>query len=281
LKLYEENSYRSPRIDVWGISDKNLFLEADAVLRTQTKPFFAVIQTADNHRPYTIPKEDRDEFTRVTVPAATLHHAGFESLEELNAFRYTDFAFQKFFEAARQAPYFDHTIFVFVGDHGIGGNAGTMFPAAWTAQNLTRYHVPLLFYAPKLLPPRQVHAVASMVDVLPTIAGAARIPYRNTTLGRDLLRQQDVDGGRSNVAFVIDHNTRSVGVIRGSYFSNHQRGGTRQDFVWADFSASPADEVGAAGRLGDEYRALASAFFETSRYLLRNNKKADAVKGSD
>jgi phosphoglycerol transferase MdoB-like AlkP superfamily enzyme len=282
LKLYEENSYKSPRIDVWGISDKNLFLEANAVLRTQTKPFFAVIQTADNHRPYTIPKEDRGEFTNVDVPPETLKRSGFESIEELNAFRYTDFAFRKFMEVARETPYFDNTIFVFVGDHGIGGNAGTMFPAAWTEHNLTRYHVPLLFYAPKLLPPQRVHAVASMVDILPTIAGLAKISYRNTTLGRDLIRQQALDGGRSNAAFVIDHHARSVGIIQGSHFSNHQRVGARQDFVWADFSsAAPASERQIAPGMIGEYRALADAFYETSRYLLRYNKKAEAVKGSD
>ncbi|MEI9958201.1 MAG: sulfatase-like hydrolase/transferase [Ferruginibacter sp.] len=59
LHLYEEQDYKSKAVDVWGISDKNLFLEANSVLKEQSKPFFAVIQTADNHRPYTIPKKTR------------------------------------------------------------------------------------------------------------------------------------------------------------------------------------------------------------------------------
>jgi phosphoglycerol transferase MdoB-like AlkP superfamily enzyme len=278
LRLYEENGYNSPRIDVWGISDKNLFLEADQVLRTQTKPFFAVIQTADNHRPYTIPKEDLGAFQKVDVPLETLKRAGFESLAELNAFRYTDFAFKAFFAAARQSPYFDHTIFVFIGDHGIGGNAGAMFPAAWTEQNLTCYHVPLLFYAPKRLAPQRVHAVASMVDVLPTIAGLAGISYRNRGLGRDLLRQQELDGGRSNVAFVVDQHNKSIGVIHGAYHGSHQREGGREDFVWADFAAPPP--AGIAGRDPD-YRTRAQAFYETARYLLLNNKKPREPKSAE
>ena len=36
-----------------------------------------------------------------------------------------------------------------------------------------------------------------MVDVLPTIAGLAGIAYRNHALGRDLLRQQAIDGGQA------------------------------------------------------------------------------------
>lgn len=272
LHLYEEGSYQSPRIDVWGISDKNLFLEAEAVLRRQTKPFFAIIQTADNHRPYTIPKEDLGEFAKMEVAADKLKAGGFESLAEFNAFRYTDFAFRKFFEAARQSPYFDDTLFVFIGDHGIAGNAGTMFPPAWTEQRLTSYHVPLLFYAPKFLKPQRIHAVASMVDVLPTIAGLAGISYHNTALGRDLLAQLALDGGRSNAAFVIDHHSRSIGLIRGQYFSNHQVGGTRHEFVWADFAAAPPVAPAPVAE-GVEQAALASAFYETARYLLLNNRK--------
>jgi phosphoglycerol transferase MdoB-like AlkP superfamily enzyme len=277
LRLYEEDSYDSPRIDVWGISDKNLFLEANNVLRKQTKPFIAVIQTADNHRPYTIPKEDLGAFQKVDVPAEALKRAGFESLAELNAFRYTDFAFKAFIEAARQAPYFDDTIFVFIGDHGIGGNAGTMFPPAWTEQSLTCYHVPLLFYAPKLLRPQRVHAVASMVDVLPTAAGLAGVAYRNSGLGRDLLRLPET-GGRDSVAFVIDHHNRSMGVIRQPWFANFQSASVREDLVWADFAAAPA---GSATPLRDEYRAFAHAFHETARYLLRHNKKASDRKGAE
>lgn len=270
LRLYEEGSFRSPRIDVWGISDKNLFLEAHEVLRRQTRPFFAIIQTADNHRPYTIPQEDRPEFALRHMTPEELRRAGFESNAEFNAFRYTDFTFRKFIEAARQAPYFERTIFVFIGDHGIGGDAGTMFPPAWTRQNLTCYHVPLLFYAPKLLAPRRINSIASQIDVLPTLAGIAGIPYRNNGLGRDLLRQQELDGGRSNAAFVIDHNTKSVGVVHGSYFLNHRREGGREEFVWADFTAPPP---AGAPPLPDEHRALALGFYETARYLLRHNAK--------
>ena len=272
LKLYEEDSYSSPRADVWGISDKNLFKEANAVLARQTKPFFAVIQTADNHRPYTIPDEDLKEFTKWEVSAEKLKQCGFDSLEEMNAFRYTDYCFRKFFEAARQAPYFDNTVFVFVGDHGIDGNAGTMFPPAWTQQELTSYHVPLLFYGPKRLPPQRVHAVASMVDILPTLAGIANIPYRNQAMGRDLLRQQQVDGGASNVAFIIDRHDKWIGVVKQQHFARHRLDATRPELVWADFGA-PVPAILPAPP--EDYQNLANAFYETSRYLLLHNPKPE------
>jgi glucan phosphoethanolaminetransferase (alkaline phosphatase superfamily) len=275
LQLYEENSYTSPRVDVWGISDMNLFREANAVLRRQTSPFFAVIQTADNHRPYTIPKEDLVEFSKLDVPVEMLQRGGFDSLEEMNAFRYTDHCFKKFFEAARQAEYFANTIFIFVGDHGIDGNAGTMFPLAWTENKLTSYHVPLLFYGPRFLAPQRVHSVASMVDILPTLAGLVNIPYRNNALGRDLLWQQQRDGGASNAAFIIDRHDRWVGLIQGQHFGHHRLDGTRPELAWADFRLPPP---AAATVPRDDYPTLTNAFFETARYLLLHNQKLAAEK---
>ncbi len=271
LHLYEEQDYSSPKIDVWGISDKNLFKEANNVLRQQNSPFFAVIQTADNHRPYTIAKEDAIGFEKINFPADSLKRYGFDSNDELNAFRFTDFCVQSFIERARKEKYFDNTIFMFIGDHGIGGNAGHMFPAAWTENGLVQYHVPLLFYAPKLITPQRLHCVASQVDVLPTLAGMANISYRNTTLGRDLLESFKQDSGKNNIAFIVDPNTRDMGVIKGEWFYTRNYEGSRQKMLWADFSKKQNDNK--PDSLKEEYSELTSAFYETSRFLLKNNKK--------
>ena len=57
LQMITEGKFHSPKINVWGISDKNLFLEANEKLKKETRPFFAIIQTADNHRPFMIPRK--------------------------------------------------------------------------------------------------------------------------------------------------------------------------------------------------------------------------------
>ena len=166
LHLYEQENYPVKPIDVWGISDKNLFLQANEVLKQHKAPFFAVIQTADNHRPYTIPEEDRKSFPLENYPTDTLKKYGFESNAELNAFRFTDFSFKTFIETAKKEPYFKNTIFVFVGDHGIRGDAGNMFPKAWEEDGLTTQHVPLLFYAPELLAPQRIDKTCSQIDLI-------------------------------------------------------------------------------------------------------------------
>ena len=271
LRIYEEQDYKASKVDVWGISDRNLFKEANNILRQAAKPFFAVIQTADNHRPYTIPEEDLKEFKKISVPADSLKKYGFDNNEELNAFRFTDFCYQTFIEAARKEKYFDNTIFMFVGDHGINGNAGNMFPPSWSDDGLTRNHVPLLFYAPKLLAARRLHCVASQVDVLPTLAGLANINYTNTGFGRDLVKQFAADSGKSNLAFIYDANNKDIGVINGPWYYTRNQQGSQEKMVWADFNAIAG--TGKKDSLTAVNRAYAEALYETARYMLLHNKK--------
>lgn len=278
LKLYEQDDYSAKKIDVWGISDKNLFLEANKVLSKQTNPFFAIIQTADNHRPYTIPDEDKDEFKSISFSSDSLKRFGFESNEEMNAFRYTDFGYRKFMEAAEKEPYFNNTIFVFVGDHGIRYN-GTLeyFPKSWTEQGLTCEHVPLLFYAPRLLKPQKIEDVCSQVDILPTIATLAKQPYKNNAMGRNLFDtvpsvQFKSVNPSEKYAFIIDHDLKTIGLVSNDYYYLKNLKTGKEDFV-----SVKGNETVPVNRQTDSVKnymkLLTDGYYETARYLLLNNKK--------
>ncbi|MEX6690493.1 LTA synthase family protein [Danxiaibacter flavus] len=272
LHLYEQDDYDAPKIDVWGVSDKNMMLGANKVLAKQDKPFFAVLQTADNHRPYTIPKEDQQEFKIIKVPADSLKKYGFATLDEFNAFRYTDYCFEKFMEAAKKEKYFNNTLFVFIGDHGIRGDASSMMPAVFTEQGLTNEHVPLLFYSPAFVKPKRISYLASQVDVLPTIAGLCNIPYVNTALGVDLLNDKRIlaDNGKSNCTFIFEPDSRRIGIIHDDLYYSYglQKGGPDQIS-----SIKNNDKVELTDSLRNKYRALSDAFYHTARYMLFNNKK--------
>lgn len=278
LKLYEENSFKAKKIDVWGISDKNLFLEANQVIKELTKPFFAIIQTADNHRPYTIPAEDAKAFKKISFSNDSLKMFGYESNDELNAFRYTDFCFQQFIEAAKKEKYFNNTVFVFVGDHGIRFNGSLNYlPRCYAEQGLTCEHVPLLFYAPKLLQPKRIHDVCSQVDILPTIASLAKMPYTNNTFGRNLLDTFDFPEFKNkmkqeNLAFIIDHDVKTIGLLNNNYYyiKNYKTG--KQTMVpMQDTPALPEHKNTDSIKI--RLAALTDAYFETAKYLLLNNKK--------
>lgn len=278
LKLYEENDYSAKKIDVWGISDKNLFLESNKILKQQTKPFFAIIQTADNHRPYTIPEEDREAFKLLSFSADSLKRFGFESNEEMNAFRYTDFGYQQFMEAAKKEAYFKNTIFVFVGDHGIRYNGSLeYFPKAWTEQGLTCEHVPLLFYAPGLLKPQRISSIASQIDILPTIASLAKIPYTNNSLGRNLfdtvpaLQYKSVFP-KGTYAFIIDHDVHTIGLVSNQYYYLKNLKTGKQELV-SMTGNDPVPVNPSTDSTKNYLQKLTDAYYETAKYLLLNNKK--------
>ncbi|MEP7254654.1 MAG: sulfatase-like hydrolase/transferase [Ferruginibacter sp.] len=274
LKLYEQDDYNAKKIDVWGISDKNLFLEANKVLKQQSKPFFAIIQTADNHRPYTIPEEDKAEFKSISFSADSLKRFGFESNEEMNAFRYTDFGYQKFMEAAKKESYFNNTIFVFVGDHGIRYN-GTLeyFPKSWTEQGLTCEHVPLLFYAPKFLMPKRIHDVCSQVDILPTIASLAKTSYRNNAFGRNLFSASlPVTFTDEKFAFIIDHDLKTIGLAGNQYYYLKNLKTGKEEFV-SMTGNEPVQVTAETDSVKNYLQRLTDAYYETAKYLLLNNRK--------
>lgn len=267
VHIFEQGQYKSKELNVWGISDKNLFLEAHTELSKEKKPFFAIIQTADNHRPFTIPAEDKD-FVQRTIADEELKANGFESLKEYNAFAYSDYCFEKFMETAKQSPWFNNTIFVFIGDHGVSGNATAMYPSAWTEQRLTDEHVPLLFYAPAIINPQHRSEVVSQIDVLPTIAGMIHQPYTNTTLGRDLVNQK----GKENAAFIIHHDEGKIGVVTDNYYFAKHLWFNKEilEPIQPNLPPLSAQQTDSVKRHLSE---LTSAIYETAKWMLVNNKQ--------
>ena len=270
LEIHEEGSYRAPRVDVWGISDLHLFEEANNIIREKQKPFFAIIQTSGNHRPYTIPEDNRG-FKFRDVDEQKVKDAGFISEEEFNSFRFMDHAIGHFIKQAKKEKYFANTIFVFYGDHGLPGHARHMNRAE-DQLTLTTFHVPLLIYAPGLLKGGRVDdKPASEVDVMPTIASLAGIPYLNNTLGRNLLNPKYDD---LRYAFTMYHFPAmpQIGVIGEDFYLTMNADGTRRRLH--DYHSDAPRENVESMHPGeaDKMEALALGLHETAKYLLYNNR---------
>ncbi|MBD0331765.1 MAG: sulfatase-like hydrolase/transferase, partial [Chitinophagaceae bacterium] len=270
---YEQQDFHSRQIDVWGISDKNLFLEANRILSQQSKPFFAIIQTADNHRPYTIPQEDLGEFKKVDFPQDTLNKYGFHSNAELNGFRYTDFCYRKFFEASKTQPYFQNTLFIFVGDHGNKGDPGNLLPKAWTQEALNREHVPLLFFSPRLLRPAVRSNVCSQLDILPSIAGLLSVSYTYSGMGRNLFESNaDTNDFKYSSAFIIDHDENKIGMLNSRYYFRKILNSNTKSLV-SIINNEPVPKGKLADSLQNVLNNFTEAFYQTALYLLYNNKR--------
>jgi len=274
LEIHEEGSYQAERVDVWGISDLSLFEEANKVFQKQQQPFFAIIQTSGNHRPYTIPEYNRG-FQPQHHDSSTYQQAGFISEAEYNSFHFMDHAIGLFMQDARKQDYFRNTLFVFFGDHGITGYAGRHTPEFESKFLLSGFHTPLVFYAPDLLPKlfkggQTIDKIASEVDLLPTIAGLTTPGYTNTTLGRDLL---DTRLDSPHYAFTITHHSvPEIGLISRDHYFRMQADGNNKLLANTASSTPLANVVNKETAIAKDMETITRQMFETARYMLYHNK---------
>jgi phosphoglycerol transferase MdoB-like AlkP superfamily enzyme len=174
--------------NIWGVADEDLFKLALGELDkrwTAHTPFFAHIMTVSNHRPFAYPAG------RIDIPPGTRE----------GAVKYSDFAIGQFIDRARDKPWFGDTLFAIVADHTHKGRGRTELPPG-------NYHIPLIVYAPGLVRPGRVDAIASQIDVGPTLLGMLDFSYRSLFFGHDILR----DGARHQRALFANYQT--VGYYR-------------------------------------------------------------------
>jgi phosphoglycerol transferase MdoB-like AlkP superfamily enzyme len=265
VTIHDENSFNKKGINVWGISDAELFLVANEQMKNEQQPFLSIIQTAQNHEPYSIDKNDTS-FKSIAIKKEVLNANGFVSNPEYNAARYFDHAVAKFMEAAKKEAYFENTIFVFFGDHGVIGSAA-QYPKVWTNQRLTEEHIPLFFYAPGRLKPQKRTEVVSQIDILPTTASLAGISYKNTSFGRNVLDSSK----NGNFAFTIFHDAGKIGIVSDSfYFIHNYNTNEHQAFSMIDNRTIEDKET---QKIATRYFPLAEGIYETSKWMLLNNKK--------
>ncbi len=270
MELLELGDFNRPRVDVWGISDLDLLREAHDLFskRDSEKPFFAIVQTAANHRPYSIP-EDNAGFIIKNQDEQVLQKAGFNSLDQYNAMRFLDHSIGRFMEMANTADYFKNTIFVLFGDHGNADPKAEHMPADDYALRLRSYNVPFIIYAPGLgMDHRRIETVCGLPDLMPTIAGLSRIDYTNKTLGRDVLKNEN------GMAFVVNKkiSPSSYGVLDSDYYLRIFRNGSGMEFHDLN-SPDPAEDILSGNEeMVKNYERMTLGILETAKYMLYHNR---------
>jgi phosphoglycerol transferase MdoB-like AlkP superfamily enzyme len=271
VRLFEERDWKSPVVDVWGISDLDLFKETDRILQAlpKDKPFFAYVQTAGNHRPFTIPKTN-DGFEVKHPTLEEVQAAGSRSVEQYNAVRLLDFNIGRLMEIAKAGGYYDNTIFVLFGDHNTRIAQIPFLAPAYEQLGLESNAVPMIIHAPGLLGTRKVEEAVGLVDLLPTVAGMAGLEFRNGGMGRDI--QQPAPEGERVVPLVLREGTFPlIAGVTQHYMVQMEHDGsspTLHDLA----SMTPLDNV--AQQNPQEFKRLVEltrAMHETSRLMLYQN----------
>ena len=160
--------------NAWGVCDGDLYdkvlKEADAQHKLQ-KPFFNFMMTGSNHKPYTYP----DGF--VDIPSG---------VNRDGALKYTDWAFRKFFEEAKNKPWFKNTVFVIMADHAA-------YSAGKTEINVESYHIPAFIFNLKNKNPEEVNKLSSQIDIFPTLFGYLNWSYASNIFGKDITKMLPKD----------------------------------------------------------------------------------------
>ena len=155
--------------NIWGVSDEDLFEHSMKVFDEQHargERIFSVIMSTSNHRPFTF---------RPGVPGVPESGGGREA-----GVRYADHAIGRFMEMLQSRPYVNDTVVVIVADHGARVYGREDFP-------LPSYRIPFIVHAPGQFAPRVVDAVASQLDVAPTVLGLLNLSHESGFFGRDVL----------------------------------------------------------------------------------------------
>ncbi len=172
--IYSEKDYPSEEVlSTLGVPDHYLYeygLDKIDGIHEMGKPFFTTFMTGSDHPPYTIPEgvgfsSDREDVEDEVV-------------------EYVDWAIQRFIDSAKQKPWFENTVFVFVADHGLRVDDPYLMP-------LSYHHIPCVMYQPSRIKEGKVfESLGGQIDLLPTLAEYIGLDFNNYTLGVNLLKEE-------------------------------------------------------------------------------------------
>lgn len=170
-EIYSQENYPSEKIvNSFGVPDDFLYQYALPVLNRKAEddaPFFAVLLSISNHPPYVIP----DYFKPTSAKP------------EEQIVEYADWSIRQFMTEARKQPWFENTLFVFLGDHGkLVGSPECEIPQSYN-------HIPLMIYG-KDIQAETRDQFAGQIDVAPTLLGLLNISYTQNNFGINLLEEE-------------------------------------------------------------------------------------------
>jgi len=165
-EVVDRASFTNPVfVGSWGASDEDMFNElhkrlmADGDHRNFTLAF-----SVSNHTPWQYPS---GRITPVGEPASVD-----------NTVRYADYAIGKFFEQAKQSPYWKNTVFLIVADHDARVFGASLVP-------VEHFHIPALILGGQV-PVKHDGRIVSQADMAPTLLSLMGINSDHPMPGADL-----------------------------------------------------------------------------------------------
>lgn len=157
----------------WGVFDIPFLQFMAAEMKQFQPPFFTSVFNLTSHHPFIVP-EDYDE----KLPK------GFTKIHRCVA--YTDLAIRSFFDAIKDEPWFNNTIFVFVADH-VSSETYAQETRTAKGNNAIFYFI----YAPNQSVKGTYHEVTQQIDVMPTLLGLLHYNQPYFAFGKDFFNEPE------------------------------------------------------------------------------------------
>lgn len=160
----------------WGASDEDLFNTAHNEIESlykSGKSFFSLIFTSSNHEPFEFPDN------RIELVGHTKNNVN-------NAVKYADWAMGRFFEKAKNSPYWQDTLFLIVADHDNRVYGNNLIP-------VEKFKIPGLILGAHIQPQR-ISTLSSQIDLAPTLLSLMGISSCHPMIGRDLAQDSSSPG---------------------------------------------------------------------------------------
>ena len=243
-EIVDQDDFDSPAFTgSWGVSDEDIMAKAhETFMGMGDEPFFSLVFSVSNHSPWEYP-EGRVE----------PHENGAATVE--STVRYADYALSTFFEKAKNAPYWENTVFVVIADHDSRVHGASLVP-------VEHFHIPAVILAPGLAPKIESRPV-SQIDIGPTVLSLMGVATPHPMVGFDLAALPPPHPGRAIMQYGANH-----AYMQGSDVVIHRPNLPPAQYEWDGKTLQAGDMDPALERRALAYAVLPSILYRTQRYRL-------------
>lgn len=185
-EVIEQKDYTNPSfVSSWGVSDEDLVIKANERFKEYDKKgekFVSVMFSSSNHSPFELP-DGKIEFIE-----------GKERRSVENAVKYADFAIGRFFELAKEEPYYKDTVFVVVADHNVRVYGDDVVP-------INMFQIPALIISDGIKT-QKYDTLSSQPDVLATALDLIGLDLNYPILGKSIFSDD-----KKEIAFMMFNDT--------------------------------------------------------------------------
>jgi len=156
----------------WGVYDMPFLQFMASEMKQFQTPFFASVFNLTSHHPFVVPENYKEKLPK-----------GFTKMHPCVA--YTDLSIRYFFDAIKDEPWFNNTIFVFIADH-VSSEVYASETHTAKGSNAIFYFI----YTPDQSAKGQHHEVTQQIDVMPTLLGLLHYNQPYFAFGRDFFNDR-------------------------------------------------------------------------------------------